>query len=75
MRDEDVAAGSATCYGGTNAPYSRTRKKSSFCRQRIRIHVDIGCTQQWLKVVETKESEGCKLIKGRQVLLEGERHT
>jgi len=50
-------------------------KKSSFCRQRIRIHVDIGCTQQWLKVVETKESEGCKLIKGRQVLLEGERHT
>lgn len=27
MRDEDVAAGSATCYGGTNAPYSMTRKK------------------------------------------------
>lgn len=50
-------------------------KKSSFCRQRIRIHVDIDCTQQWLKVVETKESEGCKLIKERQVLLEGERHT
>jgi hypothetical protein len=39
------------------------------------IHVDVGCTQQWLKVVEKKVREGCKLIKGRQVLLEGERHT